>query len=191
MEHKDEDLIQQYLQGDQKAFEMIFQRHKLKIFNYAFRLLSNRADAEDVTADVFMSIVRRQYAYQPEVKFTTWLYTVVRNACLDRIRRRRKTISLWFKKSDSAEYEQLEVEDEAANPSDHLSQKDYALRVQAAIDKLPLEQKEAIILREYQELSYLEIGRILDCSVSNVKILIFRARERLKGELSAVIKEGL
>ncbi|OGX07413.1 MAG: hypothetical protein A2Z88_11400 [Omnitrophica WOR_2 bacterium GWA2_47_8] len=190
MQQTDEELIQQYIQGNTQAMEIIFQRYKLKMFNYALRFLANRADAEDVVADTFVAIVSRKYTYQPEVKFSTWLYTVVHHAAIDRLRRRKRNVSMWFQKESGGELEEFQIPDPKQDPGQDAQKEDMKINIQMAVNKLPADQKEALILREYQDLSYEEIGQILNCSLSNVKVLIFRAREQLRKDLSAVLKEG-
>jgi len=192
MAQTDEELIIDYLRGNDKAMELIFLKFKVQVFNYAFRLLSNRADAEDVTADTFLAIFAKKYSYQPEVKFVTWLYTVVRNACIDRIRKRKKHVSLSVKNKEDNEAEgaQIDVVDEKAVPVENIEENERARQVQLAINKLPDEQKEAIILRAYHSMDYQQISQIMNCSLPNVKILIFRARENLRKELSFFMMEG-
>ena len=192
MAQTDEELIIDYLRGNDQAMELIFLKFKTQVFNYAFRLLSNRADAEDVTADTFLAIFAKKYLYQPEVKFVTWLYTVVRNACIDRLRKRKRNVSLsvWDREDNETEGGQIDVVDEKAVPVEDIQENERARQVQAAINKLPEDQREAIILREYHSMDYQQISQIMNCSLANIKILIFRARENLRKELSSFIMEG-
>jgi len=189
MERKDEDLIMDYQGGNQDAAGILFQRYNRPIFNFAFRMMTNRADAEDVTADVFLVLFSRRYAYDPDAKFSTWLYTVARNKCIDQIRKRKRFAAMWFKKSDEDGFEVWDVPDEREISREELENREMAARVKIAIKDLPENMREALILREYQDLTYIQISQILDCSLENVKILIFRAREQLKQELSSFIKE--
>lgn len=192
MAQTDEELINEYLQGNQQLMGVIFQKFKAPVFNYAYRLTMNRADAEDITADTFLAVFSKKYSYQPEVKFLTWLFTVVRNACIDRIRRRRRSVSLssWSKDDPDTDSGQIDVVDETAMPAEDVAENERARQVRAAINKLPEDQREAIILREYHAMDYQQISQIMNCSLSNVKILIFRGRENLRRELSAFMTEG-
>jgi len=178
-----------YQMGDQDAVGVLFQRYNKPVFNFALRMLMNRADAEDVTGDVFLILFSKKYTYNPQAKFSTWLFTVVRNNCIDKIRKRKKMTYMWFRKNKDHEMEEWDPSDNRDIPSDQLLHKEEASMVKAAIKKLPWNQREALILREYQKLNYEEISKILNCSLENVKILIFRARERLRQELSSFIKE--
>ncbi len=189
MEKQDEELIMEYYQGCEEALEMLFHRYKKPVLNFALRILNNRADAEDVTGEVFVVVFEKKYVQKPKAKFSTWLFTVAHNACITRIRKRKKTISLWFTKNDSGEYEPWDVVDPKTSPREELVKRETALEVKKAIAKLPDTQKEALILREYHHFSYEQITEVLSCSLENVKILIYRARERLRTELPSSIME--
>lgn len=187
MAQTDEELIIEFLRGNEQLMETIFQKFRTPVFNYAFRLLMNRADAEDVTADTFLAIFSKKYSYQPEVKFFTWLFTVVRNACIDRMRKRKRNVSL---SGENKEDPQIDVVDEQPTPLQNLKQNERAQYVQIAINKLPQDQKEALVLREYHRMDYQEISQIMNCSLANVKVLIFRGRVNLRKELSSFMMEG-
>ena len=190
MEQRDEDIMMEYRSGGEPgSIAIIFFRYKARILNFCLRMLGNRADAEDVTGDVFLTLFSRKYAYDPEAKFSTWLYTVARNNCIDRIRKRKNLVSVWFSSKSSNEYEQWDVKDTEDHAAEQLSRREAASRVRRAIGLLPFEQREAIILREYHRLSYGEISQILNCSLEKVKILIFRGREGLREELKSFIEE--
>ena len=189
-ERPDEDLILEYQSGKDEALTMIFQRYKKPVLNFALRLLGNRADAEDATGEVFLVLFAKKYTYQPTSKFSTWLYTVTRNVCVSRLRKRKWTVSLFVKRDEQDSPQEWDIPDTSNLPSDELDKKEAAHTIKKAIEKLPDLQKEALILREYQGMSYQEISNILDCSLEKVKILIYRARERLRDELPSFIKEG-
>lgn len=187
MDRSDEDLMQAYQEGDEEAMAVIFRRYQKRIFNFAFRLLGHRADAEDATADVFLNLLNSGASYQPGAKFSTWLYTVARNACISRMRKQKNIFSLSFRKTSEEEGE-WEVPD-MKTPDEALHQKDVADQLKNAIQKLPVSQKETLILRGYHGLSYDEISKITGHTLENVKVLIFRAREQLRQDLGLLLKE--
>ncbi len=189
MEQSDQELIARYLDGDQTAFRVIFERYKNRLFNYAWRVLGNRADAEDVVSEVFLAVFEKRYRVQAQAKFSTWLYTVAHNGCMTKFRQKKNMVSLWFQQAESDTPQEWDLPDAGLTPSQQSDQKDVIAVVRAAVKKLPVEQREALILREYQGLSYDDIARVLDCSLEKVKILIFRAREGLKGTLPASFLE--
>ncbi len=184
----DEEIMSVFQAGDNQAVEELYMRYKKQLFNFCLRILENRADAEDVTAEVFLNLFKKQYQYTEGAKFSTWLYTIARNGCIDRIRKRKVIVSM----SNSTDNPgvQWEIEDTTVDIKSETIRKETHVLVRRAIAKLDLEQKEAIVLREYQNYSYQDIAEVLGCSLEKVKILIYRARERLKGELASIIKEG-
>lgn len=187
MEQRDEDLIHAFNTGDQNAFATLFGRYKLRVFNFALRMLCDRPEAEDVTSETFMQLYQRKYVFNRTAKLSTWLFTVARNGCITRIRKRQNFVSVWFKKNDSGEQEMWDFPDEKEPASEELNKKEERAMVRKAINRLPLMQKDAIILREYIHLNYEDIAQVLGCSIANVKVLIFRAREQLRVELSSLI----
>ena len=189
MEKTDEELARACNAGDTAAFEVIFTRHKGKVFNFALRLLGSRCDAEDVTSEVFVRFFHKRYRDDGRARLTTWLFTVARNACLSRLRLAKNRMSLWFKKNSGDDYEQWDVPDAGGSVLDAISQREMARAVRGALHKLPLEQKEALVLREYFQKDYAQIAQILGCSLDKVKVLIFRGRQQLREQLLPVIKE--
>ena len=181
--------MMEYKMGNMAALDDIFQRYKKPIFNYALRLLNNFADAEDVVGEVFLILTSKKDSYKPQAKFSTWLYNIAHNICITKIRKRKKLIPLWFRDEKSFDFKELQIPDERYSPVVEIEAKETARYIKEAIQKLPLIQKEAIILREYHNLSYEEIGKIMHCSFNKVKILIFRARKRLRKELLFLVKE--
>ena len=189
-ERTDEQLMLDFQKGDNNAVQIIFERYKSPLLNFSLRILGNRADAEDVTSDVFVTLFDGKYAFHPEAKFSTWLYTITRNRCVSQLRRKKGLISLWFDAGESESPGAWEIEDTHAFSKTDLEKKEMGALIQQAVQRLPLEQKEALVLREYQQMSYDEISQILDCSLEKVKILIFRAREKLRQDLIPFIEEG-
>lgn len=169
--------------GDMPALEGIFTRYKKPVFNFAYRFLANRAEAEDVASDVFLAVVSGRYRHSPEAKFSTWLFTVTRNACISRIRRSGKFFSLWFT-TEEGDDQESQIPDQTSLPgAQELIKKEQSAILEKALARLPLGQREAIILKEFQDMRYEDIAKVLHCSLSNVKILIFRGRENLRREL--------
>ena len=191
MDQKDEDLITEFQQGNLAAFDALFGRYKKQIFNFSLRLLNNRADAEDATSEVFMKLFEKKNYYQPtNAKFSTWLFTIAYNVCISKIRSRKSTASLWFRRNNDTEETPLDIPDQTPSTPEKLMTLENILMIQRAIDKLPEKQKEALILREYNQFSYQEIAQIMTCSIDQVKILIFRAREFLRDNTPHLKAEG-
>ena len=172
----DEDvrLMLSFQQGDVHDFERLMERHYKSVFNLANRFLSDRSAAEDVAQNVFLQIFRSAAGYRPTASFTTWLYTITRNACYSEIRRRgRRPGSLSGEAAGSPH----------AEARDDLEQAELQAAVRRAIAALPENQRMAVILRRYHELSYDQIATAMNTSVGAVKALLHRAREALKEKL--------
>jgi len=185
----DEELVRRFYQADEEALVVIFKRHKDGIFNFALRLVGNRADAEDAVSHTFMMLCEKRYTIKPGASFKTWGYTVARNICLSKLRNRNRFYSFWSPKNDPDHDGPIDVIDPKETARDQLDQKETMGLIQKAIHKLPEEQKEALLLREYHDFSYEEISQVLNCSLDKVKVLIFRARSRLKYLLPPVLLE--
>ncbi len=191
MDKTDEELILECQEGSQDALHILFLRYQHLIFNFCSRILGNRADAEDVTGEIFLMLSSKQKNFRPEAKFSTWLYTVARNACISKMRKRKSIFPLIFQiNEEGSEKRTFDIPDPKPTPYEEAHKKEAASFVKKAIGSLPVAQKEAIVLREYHDLSYDEIAAILQISLENVKILIFRARESLRKELAPVLKEN-
>ncbi len=186
----DEELIRRFYEADEEALKVIFKRHKEGLFNFALRFAGNRADAEDAVSHTFMMVCEKRYTIKPGASFKTWAYTVARNVCLSKLRSQNRFFPLWSPKKDSEQEESIDVIDPKEIARDQLNQKEIMAIVQKAIHQLPEEQKEALILREYQGFNYEEIAQVLNCSLDKVKVLIFRARNHLKDVLPPVLLEG-
>lgn len=174
--------------GNQGSLEVLFKRYQKPVFNFAWRRLGHRADAEDVTAEVFTKLASGKVAYEPRAKFSTWIFTMTRNHAISKLRKQKVFYPLSFFKTQSGDSAPEDRADPKPLASEIISQKESSLQVSEAIAKLPLNQREAIVLREYHELTYDEIAETLDCSLANVKMLIFRARETLRVELASVLR---
>jgi RNA polymerase sigma-70 factor (ECF subfamily) len=187
MNTTDEELVRAYNSGESKAFEALFNRHKAQVFNFALRLLNNRPDAEDVSSEVFLALFNKRFVPDGRAKLTTWLLTVARNACLSRLRSVKHTVSLWFKKDgDDIEWD---IPDTAKSPQEQAIDHENKKLIALGLQKLPDEQREALVLREYMDKDYYEIAEILGCSLDKVKVLIFRGREALRKEVLPRLRE--
>ena len=189
MERTDEEIMVDYQTGDQGAVQMLFQRYKVRLFNYCAGMLGNRADAEEIAGDVFLALVAQKQTFDTSRRFSTWLYTIARNKCVSHMRKRKNPVSLQVPSREGRGDKERDIPDNSDVPSQSLSRKEVSERVRQAISSLPSEQKEAIILRQYHGFSYLQISRILDCTLEKVKILIFRAKGQLRSELTSFIME--
>jgi len=180
-------------QGDRDAFETLVEKYKHPVMNLAYRTLSDATEAEDLTQHVFLQVFKSAHRYEVSAKFSTWLFTIARNLCLNEIRRRSRhpAESLDEVLPEHDEQPRHQVEDaKVFSPPDTLLQKELEEKIELALAELPEKQRTALLLCRQDELSYEEIAAVLDCSLSATKSLIHRARETLKEILKPYLRTG-
>jgi RNA polymerase sigma-70 factor (ECF subfamily) len=183
----DESLMLRYRDGDVRAFELLVTRHRKALFNFILRFVRDTAAAEDVTQETFLRLVKGADAYERQAKFTTWLYTIARNLCVDAARRgkHRKAASLDAPLGDedgSASLLDL-VPDGAAGVDRQAQSRELAVRLRQAIEALPDEQREIFLLREVADLQFNEIANVIGCPENTVKSRMRYALEKLREAL--------
>ncbi len=170
----DEDLLARIANEDRRAFTILMRRHGQKVRGLALAFGGKAADADDVTQDVFIMLWRRPNSWQPgKAAFTTWLYRVVVNRCLDQARRQR--VRRWLPFEDAAD-----PVDETPSALDVLSNRDRLAEVRKMILTLPEKQRLALLLAVQGEQSNAEIASILSVSEGAAEQLLVRARRRLR-----------
>lgn len=172
---RDEDLMKAFQKGDAQAFESLLARHRRPLFNFLFKFLGNAETAEEAFQEVFLRIIRSSADYQPSAKFTTWMYTVARNYCIDHVRKEkfRHHLSLENKVKNNGgdEGETLALRIATPEPdADKVSgAKELETHLFRILDELNPEQKEVFLLREFQGLQFDEIATITNVSTNTVK----------------------
>jgi RNA polymerase sigma-70 factor (ECF subfamily) len=185
--------MQRVTQGDHAAFEELVEKYKQPVFNMIYRTLPDAAEAEDLAQTVFIQVYKAAHRYRVEAKFSTWLFTIARNLCLNEIRRRSRHRADSLDASgfgeEDAPTRQLEDVRSVA-PPERMIQDELVAKVSEALQGLPENQRAALMLYQEQEKSYEEIAEVLDCSLSATKSLIHRSRETLKQRLKPYLKTG-
>jgi len=180
-------------QGDMAAFTELVEKYKQPVVNLAYRTLRDATEAEDVAQNVFVQVHKSSARYQSTAKFSTWLFTIARNLCLNEIRRRSRhpaeSLDATHPDQDDQPLQQVADQKNFAAP-ESLLQAELAQKVDQALADLPESQRSAILLCREEELSYEEISEVLGCSVSATKSLIHRGRETLKERLKAYLRTG-
>ncbi|MEO8615318.1 MAG: sigma-70 family RNA polymerase sigma factor [Luteolibacter sp.] len=175
-------------EGDHAAFRQLVERHQNAVIGTVAKMLGNPSEAEDIAQQVFLRIWRHAKRYRPDAKFTTYLFTITRNLVFNETRRksRKKEVS----SDEREENSNLAVEASPdRQPDAEVLQAELQQKVDEAIAALPEAQRMAVVLRRYEQLSYEEIAKVLDLSVSAVKSLLFRARTSLREALSGYLND--
>jgi len=185
MGRTDEEPVEACLAGEDSAFDVLLGRWEKRIRGAIHRLVGSDEEARDLCQEAFLKAYKNLRSFKQEARFSSWLYQIALNLCRDRMRRRRgKTmVSL-------DELEEGGAAMTVAGPTalDLLQERDTSRLVARAIEALPDEQREIIILKEYQGLTFLEIAQVLDVPISTVKTRLYRGLDQLRSRLE---REGL
>lgn len=189
-ELEDHELMQRYADGDERAFALLFDRHRGPVYNFILRSCGRRDVAEELLQDVFLRVIKSAERYEASAKFTTWLYTIARNACIDaaRSRSRADLYSLQNPVGDDEDgantHQDLLADERAHSGRVDTERKVFRDRLQKALQKLPEKQREVFVLREISGLKFREIADVLDTKVPTVKSRMRYALKTLRGELA-------
>src|ERR1700689_5503374 len=176
----DTQLMIRVQRDDASSFGELLSRNRNLVVNYLARMVVNRAIAEELAQDVFIRVYRSRRTYEPTAKFSTWLYRITTNVALNHFRDEKRTqnqVSLDVQDTVQVRREAL---DRAPLIEDRLVREVVARQIRHAIRTLPPKQRAAVIMHKYDEMDYAQIARILGCSPSAVKALMFRAYETLR-----------
>ena len=173
-------MIRRVLDGEVNAFEDLVAAYEKNVYNLALRMTGNAQDAEDMAQEAFIKAYNSLSHFRGDSKFSVWLYRIVSNVCLDFLRRQnRRPASSLSQEDDDGEEVQLDVPDESQSPELLLERQLTREAVQRGLQALSEEQRQILLLREIQGLSYEEIAQALDLEEGTVKSRIFRARKKL------------
>ncbi len=181
----DEDLIDACRAGESSAFDVLVARWEDKIRGACWRVLGSEDEARDVAQEAFLKAYRARPGFKREARFSSWLYQIAVNLCRDRLRRRRTRATVSLEELEASSPVLVELRPGA---QEALIRDDLAGAVRRAIGALPAEQREVVILKEYQGLTFLEIAQALEVPVSTVKTRLYRGLVQLKLRLE---REGI
>jgi RNA polymerase sigma-70 factor (ECF subfamily) len=177
MGRSDEELVEACQAGEASAFDVLVGRWEDRIRGAAYRFLGSEDEARDVAQEAFLKAYRGLAGFKQEARFSSWLYQIATNLCRDRLRRRKTRPQVSLEALEEAGPVIVELRPGA---HERLLQHDLAQAVRRAIHALPEEQREVVILKEYQELTFLEIAQTLDVPISTVKTRLYRGLVQLR-----------
>ncbi|MEO6740516.1 MAG: sigma-70 family RNA polymerase sigma factor [Chthoniobacteraceae bacterium] len=183
-------LMEKVRGGDMDAFRELVESHQYRVIGTVTRMLGDANEAEDLSQQIFVRVWKSAPRWEPTAKFTTWLYTILRNLVFNECRRRarHKTTSL-DAAADDADHPRQFADGNVKSPDTTMLDAEMQDAIERAIQELPEAQRMAVIMRRYQDVSYEEIGEVLDLTVPAVKSLLFRARTDLREKLRIYLGE--
>lgn len=182
--HDDSLIMTDVREGEVEKLAILFERHHIPLFNFFIRLTGNAASSEDLVQDVFVRILKYRLTFQPQSPFAVWMYQIARNAHVDYLRKRR-------------DKDMVQLDDQWAEAASHEPQPGEALEtrreqalIRKALDSLPENKREVLLLSRFQNLKYREIAELQGCSEGAVKTIIYRALKDL-ARAYAALQEGV
>jgi len=173
---EDADLVRRCQNGDMAAFEQLFYKYQDRVYSTAYRMMNDQEDAQDLTQEIFLRAYQRIGKFDFRSAFSTWLYRLAVNLCIDELRKRKRS-------ANTTPLEEAVLQADENTPEDHVMSRDREKRVWDAINSLKDKERSIIILRDIEGLSYKEIAEVLKCSLGRVKSRIHEARQKLKAIL--------
>lgn len=167
--------------GDQKAYAELMERYRDSVYFMLLKMVNNKDDAEDLTIEAFGKAFKRLSQYTPTYAFSTWLFKIASNNCIDFIRRKKMVVFSIDKKFENDEGGELsmDIRADSPNPEEHMVRKQKVKHMHDIVEKLKPRYRVLVELRYFDELSYEEIAEKLDLPLGTVKAQLFRAREFL------------
>ena len=180
----EQELVKKILEGDEKAFRLFVDIHKVMVVNTCYAFLHNREEAEDIAQDVFIQAFESLISFRFDCKLSSWLYRIAVNRAINSCKSfHKRRIKL---KLDETE-QHFDCPSEELPVQEKMEAQERRELLHRAIDSLPENQRKAIILNKYEDLSYKEVADIMNISLSAVESLIFRAKTNLEKKLKPII----
>ncbi|MDI9641267.1 sigma-70 family RNA polymerase sigma factor [Kamptonema cortianum] len=184
----DNNLVRRAREGEYGAFETLFERHRTLVYRYAYQMAPRRDDAEDIVQEVFVRAYQNLHRYRDEAKFTTWLLRIAANYATDKVRMSRRRHAL--EQQEAAGSLVWMTANDDRDPVENLEQERRKQLLREAIGALPDHHRNAIVMRDIQELEYDEIAAFFGCSVGGAKLRVLRARRALRDRLAPTLGES-
>jgi len=176
---QDYKLVLLAIKGNQKAYADLLVRYKDTIFFMLLKMVNNKSDAEDLTIEAFGKAFKNIHQYTPNFAFSTWLFKIATNNCIDYLRKRKADLISLDVENENSEHDSIIVDIGVLDPEEKMIQKQKTKLMRTIVAKLKPRYRQLIELRYFDELSYEEIAEKLDLPIGTVKAQLFRARELL------------
>ena len=188
MARSDVQLMLDVKAGDDTSFELLLRKYRTPLVSFLYRMVRDQAAAEDLAQEVFLRVYRARKKYAPSAKFTTWLFRIATNLALNALRDGRfRQMEVSLDQPGEDERPAMDLPDHRPGVEQELMARDRAAVIRRAIQALPEKQRAAVLLHKYHELDYDDIARVLECSQSALKSLLFRAYETLRVQLAPLV----
>jgi len=176
--------VEAAMRGDQQAFAELMDRYRDTIFYMLLRMVKNKSDADDLTIEAFGKAFKNIHQYTPNFAFSTWLFKIASNNCIDFLRKKKtNTISIESQSDDSSKDTQMSIAANVLDPEEDLIKQQEAKLMRNIVEKLKPRYRELVRLRYFNEYSYEEISAEMNIPIGTVKAQLFRARELLNNIL--------
>jgi RNA polymerase sigma-70 factor (ECF subfamily) len=180
----DAELMLRVRDGDSFSFGLLLEKHRASVIHFVYRLVQEQAVAEELAQEVFLRVYRSRTSYEPTAKFTTWLFRIATHLALNWLRDRKPEMRQERLDAGSLETPVRQISDRRPSVEQRLVYEVKLDEVRRAIAALPEKQRAAVLMHKYEELEYSQIAKVLGCSESAVKSLLFRAYETLRARLA-------
>lgn len=178
----DTELLRAVIDGDATAYRGLVEKYQQRVYSMVYGMLRNREDARDVTQEAFVKAYQNLHSFRLESSFYTWLYRIAMNLAIDFVRKRKRRKTTSFEEDIAAREGDGTIAEihHSDSPSRSLERKQLYARIMDAIDKLPEDQRQVVLLRELEGLSYKEIADVMDIPEGTVMSRLFYARRKLQ-----------
>ncbi|MDR3699208.1 MAG: RNA polymerase sigma factor [Candidatus Sulfopaludibacter sp.] len=180
----DAELMLRVRDGDGASFGVLLDKHRLSVIHFLYRMVQNHAVAEELAQEVFLRVYRSRSTYEPTAKFTTWLFRIATHLALNALRDGKHEKSQERLDDASGDLPVRQVSDKRPTVEASMVYESRLEEVRKAVATLPEKQRAAVLMHKYQDMEYSQIARVLNCSESAVKSLLFRAYESLRARLA-------
>jgi RNA polymerase sigma-70 factor (ECF subfamily) len=180
----DAELMLRVKQGDGASFGILLEKHRSPVVHFLYRMVQNHAVAEELAQEVFLRVYRSRSTYEPTAKFTTWLFRIATHLALNALRDRKNERFEERLNDDSSGMPARQLPDSRPSVEQSMVYQAKLAEIRRAVAALPEKQRAAVLMHKYEEMEYSQIARVLSCSDSAVKSLLFRAYETLRARLA-------